>query len=57
MVRKNLGFIVTTALIILFLYYASQFNNPLNGTQRKKQDINFRSDVSGTSGMVVSASK
>lgn len=57
MIRKNLGFIVTTALIILFLYYASQFNNPLNGTQRKKQDINFRSDVSGTSGMVVSASK
>lgn len=57
MVRKNLGFIVTTALIILFLYYASQFNNPLNGTQRKKQDINFRSDVSGTSGMVVSASR
>lgn len=57
MVRKNLGFLVTSSLIILFLYYASQFNNPLNGSQRKKQEINFRSDVTGTSGMVVSASK
>lgn len=57
MVRKNLGILVTTALIVLFLYYASQFNNPLNGSQKKITDINYRSDVTGTSGMVVSASK
>lgn len=57
MIRKNLGFLVTTALIIIFLYYASQFNNPLNGFQKKSPDINYRSDVSGTNGMVVSASK
>lgn len=57
MVRKNLGFLVTTALLILFLYYASQFNNPLNGTQNKVHNINFKSKVSGSNGMVVSASK
>lgn len=56
MIRKNLGFLVTTGLIVLFLYYASQFNNPLNGSQRKKTDINFRSNVTGNNGMVVSAS-
>ncbi len=57
MVRKNLGFLVTTGLIVLFLYYASQFNNPLIGSQKKKIDVNYSSDVSGTNGMVVSASR
>lgn len=57
MVRKNLGFLVTTALIVLFLYYASRFNNPLIGSQKKKIDINYSSDVTGTNGMVVSASR
>ncbi|NOS86795.1 MAG: gamma-glutamyltransferase, partial [Ignavibacteria bacterium] len=57
MIKKNLGFLVTTGLIVLFLYYASQFNNPLIGSQKKKIDINYSSDVTGTSGMVVSASK
>lgn len=57
MLKKNLGFIVTAGLIVLFLYYASQFNNPLNGSQIKKSDINYKSTVTGTSGMVVSASR
>jgi len=57
MLKKNLGFIVTAGLIALFLYYASQFNNPLNGSQKKKSDINYSSDVTGTNGMVVSASR
>jgi len=57
MLKKNLGFIVTAGLIVLFLYYASQFNNPLNGSQTKKSDINYKSNVTGTSGMVVSASR
>ncbi len=55
MVRKNLGFLVTTALIILFLYYASQFNRPLIGSQKKVNDINYKSDVSSSNGMVVTA--
>ncbi len=57
MVRKNLSFLVTTALIVMFLYYASQFNNPLNGSQKKKSTTEFKSDVSGRNGMVSSASK
>ena len=57
MVRKNLSFLVTTALIVMFLYYASQFNNPLNGSQKKKTNTEFKSDVTGKNGMVSSASK
>lgn len=57
MIRKNLSFLVTTALIVVFLYYASQFNNPLNSSQKKKSAIEFKSDVTGSSGMVSSASK
>lgn len=57
MLRKNMSFLVTTALIVVFLYYASQFNNPLNGSQKKKTTTEFRSDVSGKNGMVSSASK
>ncbi len=57
MIRKNLSFLVTTALIVVFLYYASQFNNPLNGSQKKKSHIEFKSEITGSSGMVSSASK
>ncbi len=57
MVRKNLSFLVTTALIVMFLYYASQFNNPLTGSQKKKETTEFKSGVNGSSGMVSSASK
>jgi len=58
MVKKNLGFLISIPLLLLFLYYASYFNKPLNGTVSKKNtSIEFKSDVSGENGMVVSASK
>ncbi|MCI0450010.1 MAG: gamma-glutamyltransferase [Chlorobi bacterium] len=58
MVRKNLGFLITILLLFLFLYYASYFNKPLNGTSLKPPSaIQFKSNVSGKNGMVVSASK
>lgn len=45
-------------LVLLFLYYASSFNDPLKSSiQTKKENINFKSDVTGTNGMVTSAGK
>src|SRR5438477_907221 len=58
MLKKNLGILLTIAVILLFLYYASSFNNPLKApTFVKKTSINYKSDVSGKNGMVSSASK
>ncbi len=56
MVRKNFGTLVIFVLLILFLYYASYFNNPF-GNNTKTNFIRYSSDVSGKNGMVVSASK
>lgn len=56
MMRKNLGFLLSIPLILVFLYYASYFNNPLKGTLQKKS-VNYSSDVTGSNGMVSSASK
>lgn len=45
-------------LVLIFLYYASSFNKPVNGSHEKKtQKINFASSVTGNNGMVVSASR
>ncbi len=57
MIRKNLSFLVTTALIVVFLYYASQFNNPINSSQKKQNLTELKSDIAGSNGMVSSASK
>ena len=56
MIRRNLGIYVVLGLLIVFLYYASYFNNPLRDPRRVNY-INYSSDVSGNSGMVVSAGK
>ncbi len=56
MIRKNFGILIVFTLILLFLYYASYFNNPL-GDKKSPDYINYSSDVSGKNGMVVSASK
>ncbi len=58
MIRKNLGFLVSIPLILLFLYYASKINNPLNGsTTKSKESVNFSGKVSGNNGMISSASR
>lgn len=58
MLKKNLSIFIMIPLILLFLYYASLFNDPLKSSiQTKKERINFKSDITGTSGMVSSASK
>jgi gamma-glutamyltranspeptidase/glutathione hydrolase len=57
MLRKNLSFLITTALIAVFLYYASQFNNPLTGSTNKNETGIFHSKVTGSNGMVSSASR
>src|SRR5437773_874841 len=57
MLKRNLGILLTIAVILLFLYYASSFNNPLKPSFVKKTSINYKSDVSGKNGMVSSASK
>ena len=59
MIKKNLSILLSIPLILVFLYYASQFNNPLNGstTQKKKNSINYSAPVSGKDGMVSSADK
>jgi gamma-glutamyltranspeptidase/glutathione hydrolase len=58
MIKKNLGILISIPLILIFLYYASYFNNPLNGTTKKtRTTIHFKSDVTGKNGMVSSASK
>jgi gamma-glutamyltranspeptidase/glutathione hydrolase len=54
MVKKNFGILIVMSLIIVFLYYASYFNDPLN--DKRNQYINYKSDVTGKNGMVVSAS-
>ncbi len=56
MVRKNFGLLIVFVLIVLFLYYASYFNLPV-GEKKDPDYINYSSDVSAKSGMVVSASK
>jgi gamma-glutamyltranspeptidase/glutathione hydrolase len=56
MFRKNFGVLVIFSLIVLFLYYASYFNNPFK-YKKNPNYINYSSDVSGKNGMVVSASK
>lgn len=57
MLRKNLSFLITTALIVVFLYYASQFNNPLTGSTDKDKNVINHSKVTGSNGMVSSASR
>lgn len=57
MFKKNLSIILSIPLILIFLYYASYFNNPLNSSQKKIEGPVFKSQVSGKNGMVVSASK
>lgn len=58
MIKKNLSILVAVPLILVFLYYASKFNNPLNGsTQNSNNTIHFSSDVTRKKGMVSSASK
>jgi gamma-glutamyltranspeptidase/glutathione hydrolase len=58
MIRKNLGILLSIPLILLFLYYASKINDPLNGsTPKNKETINFTGSVTGNNGMVSSASK
>lgn len=57
MFKKNLSILLSIPLILVFLYYASYFNNPLNSSTKKKNEINYHSDVSGKNGMVSSASK
>jgi gamma-glutamyltranspeptidase len=56
MIRKNFGLLIVFTLILLFLYYASYFNSPLDN-RKSPEYINYSSDVSGKNGMVVSASK
>ncbi len=56
MIKKNLGFLLSIPLILVFLYYASYFNNPVKSAFQKKT-FNYSSDVTGTNGMVLSASK
>jgi len=60
MIRKNLVLLLTIALILIFLYYASytnSSNSPLKQITGQKNSLNFSSDISGKSGMVSSASK
>ena len=57
MIKKNLGILLTIAVILLFLYYATSFNNPLKSSIVTKSKINYKSDVSGKNGMVSCASK
>jgi len=56
MIRKNFGILIVFTLVILFLYYASYFNNPFSD-KTSPDYINYSSDVTGKNGMVVSASK
>jgi len=57
MIKKNLSILLTIAVILIFLYFASSFNNPLKPTYVSKSNVNYKSDVSGKNGMVSSASK
>ncbi len=57
MIKKNLGILLAIPVILLFLYYASSFNNPYKSVYISKSKINYKSDVSGKNGMVSSASK
>jgi gamma-glutamyltranspeptidase/glutathione hydrolase len=59
MIRKNLPFLIMILLILLFLYYASYFNKPVNSNynQYLPSQINFKGTAVGSNGMVVSASK
>lgn len=56
MFKKNLSILLSIPLILVFLYYASYFNNPLNSSTKKKNEITFHAPVSGKNGMVSSAS-
>ena len=56
MIRKNFSFLISIILIILFLYYASRFNMPVNSNGKTDSPVTG-SAVSGTNGMVSSASK
>src|SRR5258706_7257585 len=56
MFRKNFGVLITIFLILIFLYYASYFNNPVKSSQQKSS-VNYKSDVTGKNGMVSCASK
>lgn len=57
MFKKNLSILLSIPLILVFLYYASYFNNPLNPSSKTKNEVTYKSDVSGKNGMVSSASK
>src|SRR4030095_6031127 len=58
MIKKNLSIFIIIPMVLLFLYYASYFNDPLNtSTKKNKETLKFKSDVSGKNGMVSSASK
>jgi gamma-glutamyltranspeptidase/glutathione hydrolase len=54
MIKKNFGILIVMSLIVVFLYYASYFNDPVN--DKRNAYINYVSDVAGKNGMVVSAS-
>lgn len=56
MVRKNFGLLVGFVMILLFLYYASNFNDP-NYNKNRNNYIVYSSDVVSKNGMVSSASK
>jgi gamma-glutamyltranspeptidase/glutathione hydrolase len=56
MIKKNFGILILIPLILLFLYYASNFNSPLKPTQQTSS-VKYKSDVTGNNGMVSSASK
>jgi gamma-glutamyltranspeptidase/glutathione hydrolase len=56
MVRKNFGLLVGFVMILLFLYYASYFNDPFYNKDRSNYIV-YSSDVVSKNGMVSSASK
>jgi gamma-glutamyltranspeptidase / glutathione hydrolase len=55
MFKKNLSVLIVFGLLFIFLYYASYFFDPAH--DKRNAYINYRSDVGGREGMVVSASK
>lgn len=58
MIKKNLSIFIIIPLVLVFLYYASYFNDPSKTSSKKNNNpIQFKSGVSGKNGMVSSASK
>jgi len=57
MFRKNFTVFLAFGLFLIFLYYASYYNKSVSKSPPVKGEINFKSDVSSTGGMVSSASR